>query len=149
MDTSMLVTFLFMLTMLPKYSSKGHHHPFFINEPSALEYYDESFEQLTSESSNPIIPWRQINFISPTQELAHSRWWYEAPLSFSAKGMDHLYMLNQIFMEWLQLPGVPPGFITEDLFQDPELVVKQNRAKVRIPYPSVHHLLGGHGSIDF
>ncbi|RWS26769.1 prominin-like protein [Leptotrombidium deliense] len=84
----------------------------------------------TDESSSSVIPWRQINFVSPNQQLSQSRWRYEVPISFSAKGMDHLYLLNEMFLEWLQPSGLPAAIIKKDLFENPEAVVKQHKVKV-------------------
>ena len=94
---------------------------------AGTDYYDE---EQSFEKSNKIIPWRQINFISPSQELAQTRWWYEAPISFSAKGMDHLYLLNQLIMKELQPPGVPNEILKDDVFSDPLPLVKDNRTKL-------------------
>ena len=77
------------------------------------------------------IPWRSINFISPSQSLSQSHWWHEAP-SFSARGMEHLYMLNEIILNWIQPPGLPAGIITEQLLDDPKTVLNENRGKVRL-----------------
>lgn len=92
------------------------------------DYYDE--EEQSLENSNKIIPWRQINFISPSQELAQTRWWYEAPISFSARGMDHLYLLNQLIMKELQPSGVPNEILKDEIFSDPLPLVKENRTRL-------------------
>jgi hypothetical protein len=83
-----------------------------------------------SSSDAQMFPYKEINFISPTQELAQSRWWYDAPLSFSAKGMDHLYLLNNFLMDLIQPSGLPDEIIKDQLFTDPLPLLNDNRAKV-------------------
>ncbi|KAI1295479.1 Prominin-1-A [Halotydeus destructor] len=99
------------------------------------EEYTDPMGDYDDENSNediikPVIPWRQINFISPSQELGQTRWWYEAPMSFSARGMDHLYLMNQLAMKELQPPGVPNEILKDELFVDPLEVVKENRSQL-------------------
>jgi len=95
--------------------------------------YLKSNEQISSNSSNSkLIPWQQINFISPSQEVAKARWWYETPIGFSAKGMDHLYILTQYIINWLQQPGLPSAVIKEKLFDQPKEFLIQNRLKVSL-----------------
>lgn len=105
------------------------------NEYLDADYYDryESDDpEAISMDKTPkqTFPWRQINFISPSQELAQTRWWYEAPLSFSARGMDHLYLLNSFLMDLLQPPGLPDELVNDRLFTDPIPLVRENRSKV-------------------
>lgn len=104
------------------------------NEYLDVDYYDGDEVDTTSmeKTSKQVFPWRQIEFISPSQELAQTRWWYEAPLSFSARGMDHLYLLNSFLMDLLQPSGLPDELLNDQLFTDPVPLVKENRAKVRI-----------------
>jgi len=80
--------------------------------------------------SSTLIPWRQINFISPSQSLSQSQWWHSEPLSFSAKGMEHLYLIMDLLLDWLQPPGLPPDVVKKELFEDPEPIIKQNRTKL-------------------
>ncbi|RWS04408.1 prominin-like protein [Dinothrombium tinctorium] len=94
------------------------------------ELMDVRADEQIIDSSNSVIPWRQINFISPNQQLAQSRWLYQKPLSFSAKGMDHLYLLNQFVIRWLQPPGVPPSIIKKELLENPEYVLRANKVKL-------------------
>ena len=99
------------------------------------DYYDAADDVEAASSaeqpSKQTFPWRQIQFISPSQELAQTRWWYDAPLSFSARGMDHLYLLNSFLLDLLQPPGLPDELLSDRLFTDPLPLLKENRAKVR------------------
>lgn len=102
---------------------------------SSLPLMESKFPQVTSEqnSSSNIIPWRQINFISASQSLAQSRWWHREAPSFSAKGMDHLYLLTDYLLNWLQEPGLPPGIIKEEILDDPKPILRENQGKVLLP----------------
>lgn len=104
------------------------------NEYLDVDYYegDEADAISMEKTSKQVFPWRQIEFISPSQELAQTRWWYEAPLSFSARGMDHLYLLNSFLMDLLQPSGLPEELLSDRLFTDPLPLVQENRAKVTI-----------------
>lgn len=94
-----------------------------------------------SSSTAQMFPYKEINFISPSQELAQSRWWYDAPLSFSAKGMDHLYLLNNFLMDLIQPSGLPEEIVRDQLFTDPIPLLNDNRQKVRTT--QVHRTLSG------
>ena len=85
---------------------------------------------LVEGSNGQMFPYKEINFISPSQELAQSRWWYEGHLSFSAKGMDHLYLLNNFLMDLIQPSGLPDEIIKDQLFTDPIPLLNDNRQKV-------------------
>lgn len=102
------------------------------NDYLDADYYESDDPEAISMEKTPkqVFPWRQIDFISPSQELAQTRWWYEAPLSFSARGMDHLYLLNSFLMDLLQPPGLPDELLNDRLFTDPVPLVKENRSKV-------------------
>ena len=76
------------------------------------------------------LPIRQINYISPSELVPKSQFRHEEPLSFSAKGMDHLYLLNNFLMNLLQQSGLPNSILTDQLFTDPVNVAVQNRSKV-------------------
>lgn len=76
------------------------------------------------------LPIKMIKFISPSEVLPKSQWRHDEPLSFSAKGMDHLYLLNNFLMNILQQPGLPTSVINEQLFTEPVQVAVQNRAKL-------------------
>ncbi len=92
-----------------------------------LRQFNEPNDQMANTSSD--IPWRQIKFISPQQSLSQSQWHSGIP-SFSAKGMDHLYLITQCVIDLLQTPGLPFGVIKEDLFDDPIPVLKENKGRV-------------------
>lgn len=102
------------------------------NEYLDVDYYESDEPEAASmeKTGKPTFPWRQIDFISPSQELAQTRWWYEAPLSFSARGMDHLYLLNSYLMDLLQPPGLPEEIVNDRLFTDPLPLLQENRTKV-------------------
>lgn len=102
------------------------------NDYLDADYYESDEPEAISmeKGGKQTFPWRQIEFISPSQELAQTRWWYEAPLSFSARGMDHLYLLNSFLMDLLQPSGLPEELLNDRLFTDPLPLVKENRAKV-------------------
>lgn len=72
--------------------------------PTSNELIDNEAPLSAQESADRsgLTPFQKIKYISPTQELAQTRWWYDAPVTFSAKGMEHLYLLNQYIMEWIQ-----------------------------------------------
>jgi hypothetical protein len=72
--------------------------------PTSNELIDNEPPISAQESADRsgLMPFQQIKFISPKQELAQTRWWYDAPVTFSAKGMEHLYLLNRYIMEWIQ-----------------------------------------------
>ena len=76
------------------------------------------------------IDWKPINFSSPQQELAQTRWWYDGPIAFSARGMDHLYLLNSWLLALIQPPGLPEEIIKDQLFTDPVPLIKENRTKL-------------------
>ena len=76
------------------------------------------------------LPIRQINYISPSELVPKSQFRHEEPLSFSAKGMDHLYLLNNFLMNLLQQSGLPNSLLNDQVFTDPVGVAVQNRAKV-------------------
>lgn len=76
------------------------------------------------------LPIKQINYISPSDVMPKSQWRHEEPLSFSAKGMDHLYLLNNFLMNLLQQSGLPNAIVNDQLFSDPVSLVVQNRSKV-------------------
>ena len=100
-----------------------HDEPFF--------NFFKGSEQISNLNSNSSLnTWIQINFISPSQEVSKARWWYEAPIVFSAKGMDHLYILTQYVINWLQQPGLPSTLIKEELLSQPKEFLKKNRLKV-------------------
>lgn len=132
LPTYVLVTLIALATLQSCTSVVSAHSPrTYLGEsaePLAADYYDD--EEQSVENSNKIIPWRQINFISPSQELAQTRWWYEAPLDFSARGMDHLYLLNQLAMAQLQPPGVPSEILKDELFSDPLMLAKGKRTSL-------------------
>lgn len=93
---------------------------------------DDRISSSSSEDDNLDQPWLQINFISPQREVSQASWWFDNSIGFSAKGMDHLYLLTQLLMNWIQPPGMPPGFIKEELFDHPVEHVKENQLKVSI-----------------
>ena len=73
----------------------------------------------------------RINFISASTELEKSRWWfYEGSLSFSAKGMDHLYLIQEFLMSLIQPPGLPEEMLNDQLFTDPIPLMKDHRARI-------------------
>lgn len=81
--------------------------------------------------SSKHIPWRQIKFISAQQWLSHSEWRHNAMPTFSAKGMDHLYMLTEWALNYIQpLSGLPLSIITDRLLDDPLPTLHQNKALV-------------------
>jgi hypothetical protein len=94
-----------------------------------LRQFNEPNDQTANTNTSSDIPWRQIKFISPQQSLSQSEWHSGIP-SFSAKGMDHLYLLTQYVIDLLQTPGLPFGVIKEDLFDDPIPVLKENKGRV-------------------
>ena len=75
------------------------------------------------------IPWRQIKFISPQQNLRQSEWHSSIPV-ISGKGMDHLYLITQYVIDWLQPPGLPDDIIKEEALDDPISVLEENKGKV-------------------
>lgn len=131
---------LCLLLSLPEMSLTKRHAQNSINNFIVKREQMISMNQVHHHHSNNFnyhnnnttsIPWRSINFISPSQSLSQSQWWHEAP-SFSARGMEHLYMLNEIILNWIQPPGLPAGIITEQLLDDPKTVLNENRGKVRL-----------------
>ena len=76
------------------------------------------------------IEWKPINFSSPKEELAQTRWWYDGPIAFSARGMDHLYLLNSWLLSLIQPPGLPDELVKDELFSDPLGVVKENKTRL-------------------
>jgi len=74
--------------------------------------------------------WEQIKFVSPEAELSQSQWWQEETIKFHAKGMDHLYLLTQFVINWLQPTGLPNGVIREDLIDYPLETVQENQLKL-------------------
>lgn len=102
---------------------------------SSREYMDiediSSSEDLVGfEDGSMSLPIKMIKFVSPSDVLPKSQWRHDEPLSFSAKGMDHLYLLNNFLMNILQQPGLPTSVINDQLFSEPVQVAVQNRAKV-------------------
>ncbi|XP_074600905.1 prominin-like [Brevipalpus obovatus] len=81
-------------------------------------------------SEDDITKWEQINFVSPQSQLTQSQWWQEETFKFQAKGMDHLYLLTQFVINWLQPTGLPNGVIREDLIDYPLETVQENQLKL-------------------
>lgn len=89
-----------------------------------------SSDDKSAEEDNLDQPWLHINFISPKFEVSQAKWWFDNSIGFHAKGMEHLYLLTQLLMNWIQPPGMPPGFIKEELFDNPVEHVKENQLKL-------------------
>jgi len=129
---SVIMPFVFLILVTFISSSQA-----IVNRPEYMDidYYEDpqaDSSLMSGESSIPprMFPQKEINFISPSQELAQSRWWYEGPLSFSAKGMDHLYLLNSLLMDWIQPPGLPDEIVKEELLNDPLPMLNENRNRL-------------------
>lgn len=72
----------------------------------------------------------QINFVPPNSGLTQGRWSDEAAITFQAKGMDHLYLLTQYVINWLQQPGLPNGVIREDMLDYPIETLQTNQFRL-------------------
>ena len=77
--------------------------------------------------TNSDISWHQIKFIPPQQSQSQ---WHSAIPVFSGKGMDHLYLITQYVIDWLQTPGLPSNVIKEELLDDPIPVLQENKGRV-------------------
>lgn len=74
--------------------------------------------------------WGQINFVPPSSGLTQGRWSDETTIKFQAKGMDHLYLLTQYVINWLQPAGLPNGVITEELVDHPIETIQANQFRL-------------------
>lgn len=81
------------------------------------------------ETTNEDIPWRQIKFITPQQTLSQSQWHSGIPV-FSGKGMDHLYLITQYIIDYLQIPGLPDEIIKEEVLDEPIPILDSNKGRV-------------------
>ena len=93
----------------------------------------------TMDDTNGDIPWRQIKFISPQQTLSQSQWHSGIPV-FSGKGMDHLYLITQYIIDFIQKPGLPDELIKEEVLDDPIPLLLANKGKV-VFIPFNHKLI--------
>lgn len=107
---SVLLTFmLVLLRPLPVFADQKMNHSYNLDDPN--------------------IPWRQIKFISPQQNLKQSQWHSSIPV-ISGKGMDHLYLITQYVIDLLQPPGLPDDIIKEEVLDDPIPVLEENKGRV-------------------
>lgn len=104
------------------------HHTDYYNHHRRLRHSSHPSTMRISEDG--ITKWEQINFVSPQPELSQSQWWQEETIKFQAKGMDHLYLLTQFVINWLQPTGLPNGVIRDDLIDYPLETVQENQLKL-------------------
>ncbi|XP_054154509.1 prominin-1-like [Oppia nitens] len=83
---------------------------------------------ITSQTSNEQ-NMDQINFISPQQSLSQSQWHSAIPV-FNGKGMDHLYLITEYVVNFLQPHGLPDNIIKEELLDDPIPILQENKGKL-------------------